>query len=215
MEEDPSRAKIAQDLVVVHRRLSTSPSCRTGFVGHPSKRCYRRCLDIPDLEREAWIDRRGRSNDWRCEILRSVVDQLRYGPHGDRWEDHEVDGWQRIVRRWDFQREGHRNDEYREDLYFQWIGPHCGVYWLNIESGIFFDIMEIPEDRQVNLAFIKFKYEAAAWWDRTVSTRARLPKRPVKTWENMKSLLRAQFLSADFQRVQYQNCRQESRNMLD
>jgi len=80
----------------------------------------------------------------------------------------------------------------------------------------FFDYMSIHEDRKVKLVAYKFKGGASAWWERLQISQARQGKGPVTSWLKMKRLLKARFLSPDFEQrlfQQYQECRQGGRTI--
>lgn len=84
------------------------------------------------------------------------------------------------------------------------------------EGEKFFEFMEIPEEKQVKYVAYKLKCGASAWWDQMQLSRTRVGKPPVKTWMNMKQMLRGRYLPLDYDQVlfqQYHNCKQGNRSV--
>ena len=78
--------------------------------------------------------------------------------------------------------------------------------------------MEIVEDRQVKIVAYKLIRGASAWWEQLQNQRRREIKHYVKTWSNMKKLLKARFLPRDYEQMlyqKYQPCKQDSRSVAD
>lgn len=65
----------------------------------------------------------------------------------------------------------------------------------------FFDIMDIPEDRQVKIVAYKLRGGASAWWENVQDTRSRQGRRPITVWTRMKELMRGRFLQPDFEQI--------------
>lgn len=65
--------------------------------------------------------------------------------------------------------------------------------WIS-EVERFFDCMEIPDAKKVKLVALKFEGGAAAWWDQTTMNRAKFQKKPIRTWEKLKKILKQRFL---------------------
>ena len=89
--------------------------------------------------------------------------------------------------------------------------------WL-YEVETFFEVMEVPEDRRVPLVAYKLKGGAGAWWHHVQEERRLRGEPRVRTWRQMKSLLKGRFLSADYDQIlfiQFQNCAQGNRTISD
>ena len=75
--------------------------------------------------------------------------------------------------------------------------------WLsNVEE--IFDFKEVPEHRRVKLVATRLRGRAMAWWQQTKLTRERMGKSKIATWEKMKKLMKATFLSYNYQFLMYQ-----------
>ena len=72
--------------------------------------------------------------------------------------------------------------------------------WL-YEVETYFEVMEIPEDHRVPLIAYKLKGGASAWWQRVQKERMLRGEPRVRTWRQMKSLLKGIFLPADYDRI--------------
>jgi hypothetical protein len=70
--------------------------------------------------------------------------------------------------------------------------------WLAVVER-FFDYMEIPEDKKVKLVAYRLMGGASAWWEQLQLTRIRQRKGMVQTWAKMRRLLRARYLSPDYE----------------
>ncbi|XP_013617438.1 PREDICTED: uncharacterized protein LOC106323941 [Brassica oleracea var. oleracea] len=75
-----------------------------------------------------------------------------------------------------------------------------------------------PMDRCVHVLTMKFCNRAAAWWIQLKSTRARLGKPKITSWDKLKSNLKKTFLPYNYDQLMFQrlhNIRQGSRSVAD
>jgi hypothetical protein len=89
--------------------------------------------------------------------------------------------------------------------------------WL-YEVETFFEVMDIPEDRRVSLVAYKLKGGAGAWWHRLQEDRRLRGEPRVRSWRQMKNLLKGRFLPADYDQIlfiQFQNCAQGNRTVSE
>ncbi|CAN0917643.1 hypothetical protein LINGRAHAP2_LOCUS30429 [Linum grandiflorum] len=87
-----------------------------------------------------------------------------------------------------------------------------------IDVDRFFDIMGVPENKQVKMVAIRFKSIAALWWDKLVFHRQCQRKAPIKTWRRMKQLMLERFLPNDYEKILYKmyvNCVQGRMNVTE
>ncbi|CAN0899201.1 hypothetical protein LINGRAHAP2_LOCUS20137 [Linum grandiflorum] len=80
--------------------------------------------------------------------------------------------------------------------------------WL-VDVDRFFDLMGVPENKQVKMVAIRFKSIAALWWDKLVFQRQCQRKAPIRTWRRMKQLMLERFLPNDYEKILYKmyvNC---------
>ena len=79
------------------------------------------------------------------------------------------------------------------------------------KGGVGFDCHNYFENKKVRLVAIEFSNYAIVWWDQLVLNR-RMKREPVvETWEEMKSVMRKQFIPTYYYRELYnrlQNLRQ-------
>ncbi|CAN0923295.1 hypothetical protein LINGRAHAP2_LOCUS33497 [Linum grandiflorum] len=80
--------------------------------------------------------------------------------------------------------------------------------WL-VDVDRFFDLMGVPENKQVKMVANRLKSIAAVWWDKLVFQRQCQRKAPIKTWRRMKQLMLDRFLPNDYEKILYKmyvNC---------
>ncbi|CAN0886041.1 hypothetical protein LINGRAHAP2_LOCUS15259 [Linum grandiflorum] len=80
--------------------------------------------------------------------------------------------------------------------------------WL-VDVDRFFDLMGVPENKQVKMVAIRLKSIAASWWDKLVFQRQCQRKAPIRTWRRMKQLMLDRFLPNDYEKILYKmyvNC---------
>ncbi|GKV49074.1 hypothetical protein SLEP1_g55845 [Rubroshorea leprosula] len=67
-----------------------------------------------------------------------------------------------------------------------------------------FDCHNYSEEKKVKLATVEFTNYAVMWWDQLVLSQRRNQERPVDTWEEMKAVMRKQFVPSHYYRGLYQ-----------
>ncbi|XP_019168246.1 PREDICTED: uncharacterized protein LOC109163967 [Ipomoea nil] len=68
----------------------------------------------------------------------------------------------------------------------------------------YFDMLDIPEDRQAKYVAHKLRGGAAAWWEVTQNNRRRQGKMAINTWRKMRKLMSGRFLPPDYQQQLFQ-----------
>ncbi|XP_058774997.1 uncharacterized protein LOC131649250 [Vicia villosa] len=87
-------------------------------------------------------------------------------------------------------------------LFYRTMGVEELLDW-KIDVDRFFDVMGVPENKQVKMVAIRLKSTAAVWWDKLVVQRQRKRKRPIRTWQRMKQLMLERFLPEDYEHIIY------------
>lgn len=102
-------------------------------------------------------------------------------------------------------------------LFFGTMGIEEFLDW-QIEVDRFFDVMEVPEYKQVKMVAIRLKSTAAVWWDRLVAQRKAQRRSPVQTWRRMRQLMTERFLPEDYEQILYRmyiDCHQGRRSVTE
>ena len=73
------------------------------------------------------------------------------------------------------------------------LDPDEFLEWMQTVERIF-EYEEIPEDKKVKLVALKLKKYAPLWWTNLLAKRVRQGKGKIRTWEKMKTKLKARFL---------------------
>ncbi|CAN0836930.1 hypothetical protein LINGRAHAP2_LOCUS1645 [Linum grandiflorum] len=87
-----------------------------------------------------------------------------------------------------------------------------------IDVDRFFDIMGVPENKQVKMVANRLKSIAAVWWDKLIFQRQCQRKAPIKTLRRMKQLMLDRFLPNDYEKIMYKmyvNCVQGRMSMTE
>ena len=66
-----------------------------------------------------------------------------------------------------------------------------------------FDYHYYSEEKKVKLVTVQFTSYALVWWDQLVTSRRRNLDRPIKTWEEMKAIMRKRFVPTHYYRELY------------
>ena len=78
------------------------------------------------------------------------------------------------------------------------------------------EFKQVAPNRRVPLVVMRFRGHAATWWKQLKTTRSRMGKEPINSWEKLTKDLRQTFLPHNYERTMYtrlQNLRQGSRNV--
>lgn len=67
-----------------------------------------------------------------------------------------------------------------------------------------FECHNYSEEKKVKLAAVEFTDYAIIWWDQLVLNRRRNHERPVRSWEEMKAIMRKRFIPSHYYRDLYQ-----------
>jgi len=73
------------------------------------------------------------------------------------------------------------------------LDPEEFLEWLHTVERIF-EYEDVPEDKKVKLVALRLRKYASFWWTNLCSKRVKERKTKIRTWEKMKSKLKAQFL---------------------
>ncbi|CAN0899817.1 hypothetical protein LINGRAHAP2_LOCUS20489 [Linum grandiflorum] len=85
-------------------------------------------------------------------------------------------------------------------LFYGTMGVDEFLDW-HVDVDRFFDLMGVPENKQVKMVAIRLKSMAALWWDKLVFQRQCQRKAPVRTWRRMKQLMLERFLPKDYEKI--------------
>ena len=73
------------------------------------------------------------------------------------------------------------------------LDPEDFLDWLHTVERVF-EYKDIPEDKKVKLIALRLRKYASLWWTNLCAKRVRERKSKIRTWEKMKSKLKARFL---------------------
>jgi hypothetical protein len=89
--------------------------------------------------------------------------------------------------------------------------------WINAVEMVF-EFKKIPEEYQVPLVATRFRNRASAWWQQLRTTRQRLGKPKIVSWDKLKKKMREAFLPFNYVRTlqqRFQQLRQGSRSVTE
>ncbi|XP_031402590.1 uncharacterized protein LOC116212157 [Punica granatum] len=95
--------------------------------------------------------------------------------------------------------------------------PDAFIEWER-KVELVFDCHNYSEEKKVKLAAVEFTDYAIVWWDKLVKERRRNHKRPIETWEEMKTVMRRRFVPSYYYRdlhLKLQSLRQGTRSVED
>jgi len=69
--------------------------------------------------------------------------------------------------------------------------------WLHTVKRVF-EYKDIPEDKKVKLIALRLRKYASLWWTNLCAKRERERKSKIRSWEKMKSKLKARFLPSTY-----------------
>ena len=82
------------------------------------------------------------------------------------------------------------------------LDPDQFLEWLQAVERVF-EFKETPEDKKVKLVVLKLKKYASLWWTNLLAKRVRQGKETIRTWDKMKSKLKARFLPPTYLHKNY------------
>ena len=77
------------------------------------------------------------------------------------------------------------------------LDPNEFLKWMQTVEWIF-EYKEILEDKKVKLVALKLRKYASLWWANLLTKRVRQGKGKIRTWEKMKTKLKARFLPPNY-----------------
>ncbi|VFQ83151.1 unnamed protein product [Cuscuta campestris] len=95
--------------------------------------------------------------------------------------------------------------------------PDDFIEWLETIERVF-DYTEVPKDKKVKPVALKFRGYASTWWTNTTTKRKREGKAAVKTWTNMRDLLKKKFIPTHYIRENFarlQHLREGNRSVAE
>jgi len=82
------------------------------------------------------------------------------------------------------------------------LDPEEFLDWLHMVERVF-EYKDVPEDRKVKLVALRLRKYASLWWTNLCAKRVRERKAKIRTWEKMKTKLKARFLPPTYVRDCY------------
>ncbi|PNX76875.1 subtilisin-like protease, partial [Trifolium pratense] len=163
-------------------------------------RCMRRRLDEinDDLGGSQCGFNRGHHHSDNTGNNLSNNNRINLNREGGRGNNHTIDdsnSEEEIATEERNDRGNHHDYRVKADipLFYGTMGVEEFLDW-QIDVDRFFDVMDVPEHKQVKMVAIRLKSTAAVWWDRLVVQRKRQKKNPIRTWRKMKQLMLERFL---------------------
>jgi len=96
------------------------------------------------------------------------------------------------------------SDNFRVDIpeFEGKLDPEEFLGWLSTVERVF-EYKDVPEDKKVKLVALKLRKYASLWWTNLCAKRIRNRKEKIRTWEKMKTKLKARFLPSSYVRDSY------------
>ncbi|RDX88549.1 hypothetical protein CR513_29844, partial [Mucuna pruriens] len=77
--------------------------------------------------------------------------------------------------------------------------PELSLEWVRKVEHVF-DCHNYSEEKKVKLAIVKFTDYSSIWWDQFVINMHKNGERPIRTWEDIKSIMRRRFVPSHYHR---------------